>query len=794
MRFICPKCGSIVVAEDSLAGGQVLCGQCSATVSVPPSPTAQGAVINDFVIEKEIGHGGMGTVYRAEQMSLERLVALKILLPKYAGDTEFVTQFIREARAAAKLNHPNIVQAYAVGEENGIFYFAMELIEGPGTMKTELQKKKIIPVQEAVSIVRDVADALHFAWREAKIVHHDIKPDNIMVTASGHAKLADLGLAKASGEKMDAGDDNSEVLGTPQYISPEQLTGEETDVRSDLYSLGATFYHFVTGRFPFTGDNPNDIAKKHLDEPLVPPAKINPDVPEAISKIICRMMEKAPAQRYQGADEVSRALNRYLEENTPLSETMALKRLRAHKLTIPQAKKLTVPNVTIKPNQAVSTQKDEAAPAEPAETSKKKPTLKRLLILFAVLLIAGSVIFYGKTKSNRQENQAAASPAPPQKETVPQRASPKTPAAAGAASPAAVAPKPPEVKDRPEFLEKVQQLEQLFQQGGSSDAFLTEGDAFFFGPLYPGITPNEKKEAERIFELYNRADERVRVAPARRRRARLAQEESDRRRQETNRRQEVERRREAREQEQKLARERKEQEKRQQEADWKKQNETQLRERESKYVQSVDDAVGKAVIAYVTMLRQADGQIFTKAAADAQNVVKVTFPHMSDAEKTKKDDATAFITSLSRTVTPALQTAVVFTGKQGIPYQFEVRSNELAKITGPGDEFGILLAKSMIRNCTLKLSLRDPDFRSRFTRLLSRRMPQVKNLTFYFDLADGAFSPAWLKTAPSGWWTENASRFAQEYLRVVYAKASEAERAALRRRYENLQEFKSVVR
>ena len=301
MRFQCSSCGRIVAVDDIDAGIMVQCGHCGSVVQVPPTRLSRGSVIADFIIRRAIGQGGMGTVYLSHQITLDRPAALKILAESYANNAEFVALFIKEARAAAKLNHPHIVQAYAVGEDDGLLYFAMENIDGE-TMKDVLEREGVIPVDQALNIIQQIAEALNYAWIEQKLIHCDIKPDNIMLTSTGRAKLADLGLARVTGDMSDADDD--EVMGTPQYISPEALTGAPMDTRSDIYSLGATFYQFVTGRLAFDGGSAAEIAKKHLTEPLIPPRSVNKDIPETVSRIIMKMMAKNPAMRYQDASEL----------------------------------------------------------------------------------------------------------------------------------------------------------------------------------------------------------------------------------------------------------------------------------------------------------------------------------------------------------------------------------------------------------------------------------------------------------------------------------------------------------
>ena len=301
MRFQCSSCGRIVAVDDVDAGIMVQCGHCGSVVQVPPTRLSRGSVIADFIILRAIGQGGMGTVYLSHQITLDRPAALKILAESYANNAEFVALFIKEARAAAKLNHPHIVQAYAVGEDDGLLYFAMENIDGE-TMKDVLEREGAIPVDQALNVIQQIAEALNYAWIEQKLIHCDIKPDNIMLTSTGRAKLADLGLARVTGDMSDADDD--EVMGTPQYISPEALTGAPMDTRSDIYSLGATFYQFVTGRLAFDGATAAEIAKKHLTEPLIPPRSVNKDIPESVSRIIMKMMAKNPSMRYQDASEL----------------------------------------------------------------------------------------------------------------------------------------------------------------------------------------------------------------------------------------------------------------------------------------------------------------------------------------------------------------------------------------------------------------------------------------------------------------------------------------------------------
>lgn len=314
MKLYCDSCKKPFTAEIIEEKNECSCPECQKIIAVPENNVAPGVVLGDFLIESVISSGGMGIVYLARQLSLDRHVALKVLQSKHIDDKEYVESLYREARAAAKISHPNVVQAYAIGEDDGVFYFAMEYIKG-NTFKTILKEKGgKLEFKEAAKVIRDIARALSAAWREQKLVHQDIKPDNIMLDANGFAKLADLGLARTASTVQGETDDSDEVLGTPQYISPEQLTGVPTDVRSDIYSLGATFYQFVTGRFAYVADSLDDLPRLHVEGNLEPPQNVNPELPDSLNKIILKMMARQPENRYQNPDDLVSDLEKFLSE------------------------------------------------------------------------------------------------------------------------------------------------------------------------------------------------------------------------------------------------------------------------------------------------------------------------------------------------------------------------------------------------------------------------------------------------------------------------------------------------
>jgi serine/threonine-protein kinase len=258
--------------------------------------------IPGYKLLKRLGRGSMGTVYKARQLNLDRVVAIKILARFLAENQAFVRRFIKEARVIGKLNHPNIVQGFDAGEIEGTYYFAMEYCHGPTVLEL-LNRGGAMDQDRAIRIVTQVARALDHADQQG-LVHRDIKPDNVMIVEGGVAKLCDLGLAKDVSRGSGSTEKGS-TIGTPNYISPEQARGDSSiDIRSDIYSLGAAFYHMVTGVVPYDGPNPAVIMVKHLNEPLVPPRHRQPELDPDAQQIIATMMAKNPLDRYQSPAEL----------------------------------------------------------------------------------------------------------------------------------------------------------------------------------------------------------------------------------------------------------------------------------------------------------------------------------------------------------------------------------------------------------------------------------------------------------------------------------------------------------
>jgi len=256
-----------------------------------------------YRLERKLGSGGMADVWLAEDQELGRKVAIKMLHERYANDTQFVERFRREATHAAGLSHPNVVSIFDRGETDGSYYIVMEYVEGR-TLKELLVTRGPCPVPVAISYVRQVLAALRYAHRNG-IVHRDIKPHNVLVDHEGRVKVADFGIARAGSSQMtEAGS----IIGTAQYLSPEQARGAPVDESSDLYSTGIVLYELLTGDLPFNGETPVEIAMKHLSQVPSAPSSIRSEIPRDLDLVVLRALAKEPAERYRSAKEMDRDL------------------------------------------------------------------------------------------------------------------------------------------------------------------------------------------------------------------------------------------------------------------------------------------------------------------------------------------------------------------------------------------------------------------------------------------------------------------------------------------------------
>jgi len=273
--------------------------------------------IPGYKILGKLGAGAMAFVYKAKQLSLNRTVAIKVLPKRFSENPEYVERFYKEGRAAAMLNHNNIVQAFDVGEAGGYHYFVMEYVEGK-TLHEDLAAGKVFSEKEAIDIIIQVARALEHA-HERGLIHRDVKPKNIMIDASGTVKLADMGLARETTDIKAAQTEAGKAYGTPYYIAPEQIRGQiDIDRRADIYSLGATIYHMVTGTVPFMADEPADVMRKHLKDQLTPPDHINTSLSAGVSEVIEIMMAKRKEDRYNDIKELLTDLEAIRDGQPPL--------------------------------------------------------------------------------------------------------------------------------------------------------------------------------------------------------------------------------------------------------------------------------------------------------------------------------------------------------------------------------------------------------------------------------------------------------------------------------------------
>lgn len=258
-----------------------------------------GSYLQDrYEILEQIGSGGMSEVYRAKCHKLNRPVAIKVLKEEFSQDANFVSKFKMEAQSAAGLSHPNIVSVYDVVDEGALHYIVMEVIEGI-TLKSYIIKKGRLGIKETVGIAIQVALGIGAA-HDQHIVHRDIKPQNMIISRDGKVKVADFGIARAVSSQTSS----STAVGSVHYISPEQARGGYSDARSDIYSLGITMYEMVTGKVPFDGENTVTIALAHLEQALIPPSIINPEVPQSLERIILKCTQKKPERRYSSAAEL----------------------------------------------------------------------------------------------------------------------------------------------------------------------------------------------------------------------------------------------------------------------------------------------------------------------------------------------------------------------------------------------------------------------------------------------------------------------------------------------------------
>jgi hypothetical protein len=305
IAFTCFNCAVQIEADSELCGDQLDCPSCGTTILVPAIGLGPGARIGGFEIERRVGTGGMGEVFLARQVRMNREVALKVLPPAMTKNRELLERFIHEVHMAGKLEHPNIVTAFDAGEEDGYHYLAMSFVDGED-LADRLERELRLPEREVLSICYRVARALGYAWDNHKLLHRDIKPGNIMIDRSGEIKLMDMGIAKSLGEDSNNLTMVGLFVGTPYYMSPEQaMSVSDIDCRSDIYSLGATMYHLLTGCRVYDGPTSMAVLSKHLSEAVPEPRNRNATISEATNTLVVRMLAKNRDDRPQNWDALA---------------------------------------------------------------------------------------------------------------------------------------------------------------------------------------------------------------------------------------------------------------------------------------------------------------------------------------------------------------------------------------------------------------------------------------------------------------------------------------------------------
>ncbi len=769
MRFECGVCKKLVSIKAGELGINVSCPHCARNVKVPESKLSNGFVVADFIIRDEIGHGGMGVVFSAHQISLDRPAAVKVLNQTYAKDFEFVANFVKEARVAARLNHPHIVQAYAVGADEDIFYFAMEFVDGE-TMKQILKREKIIPVDKAMTIIQEIVEALDYAWKEQKMIHCDIKPDNIMITTKGVSKLADLGLARR-GE--DAQDDDDEVLGTPQYISPEQLTGDKLDIRTDIFSLGASLYQFVTARLPFEGNSLNEIAQKRLTHDPIPPNKINTDIPDAVNHIILKMLKRNPNDRYKDCVELLKDLKK-LQSGSVLMKsksTSKAKQFSVRRREVPEEHQtMTSPTIPVTGTMSLDKQISSAV--------KKNIPMFIGGGIIAVLLIITAVwltVFSG----SKSDSQTVVTPKPP-----------KTVATNSGGSSVIKTEQAKNLQAAQilKFNFQVQKMISDYRKNSlDKTAFLTKVDQFMV--KYAEIP--DMKSFNKLLELYVPLDESRISGERLKARQRHKAEIASRSGADDARKAELRRLAEAERKQQKLIAE----ERRLSAELAKKEQEAKLRDLRilAKYKATIDKKKNNIRFKFVDLCishKFKDVQRLLDVAKKEKDNVRYATP-MEVAEAGRFVD---WLNSLSAALKKSEMLYNLFnnSGKEFANTYIE-KNNRLYTIKSINNGFAIITKPSSDGDGmeTIKVHLESLGraFWIFFNKIVRKR--NIKDARFYYYLCQGYFQ---LKmTPPNSFWTDELSQLKYQYFKQKYATASAAEKMQMKKMYGKLYSFKRAT-
>ncbi|MCK5805202.1 MAG: protein kinase [Lentisphaeria bacterium] len=383
-RFVCPSCGTRLEGDASLTGAEISCPNCQESVLVPKPELGEGVTIGGFRIERLLGQGGMGQVFLARQLSMDRPIALKVLSPAHTSDPEFLERFLHEVRLTAKLEHPNIVTAHEAGADGGIHYLAMTFVDGEDLEESLKREGHPMPERDALGVALACARGLRYAWEEFQLLHRDIKPANIMLDRRGEVHLMDLGLAKSMSEETNL-TVTGRVMGTPAYMSPEQASGESLDVRADIYSLGATVYRLVTGVRPFEAPSVGKLIAMIIRDPLRSPREHNPNLSDDCVRLVEWMMAKAPDHRPESWAVVKKAIETVLAGDALGTAVAAsapspgLRLKRKEETTIAQTVQYS-------------------APSEGGDSDKEGRKSKKRIVLVVLAVLCALVVLRGIAK------------------------------------------------------------------------------------------------------------------------------------------------------------------------------------------------------------------------------------------------------------------------------------------------------------------------------------------------------------------------------------------------------------
>lgn len=357
-KFRCPHCFRKIGAEEEFKGAQTDCPSCGRSIKVPEARFGAGQNIGGFIIEQWLGNGAMGEVHLAKQAAMDRMVALKVMTHDKLSEEEDQLRFVREIHTLAKLNHPNIVSALSAGEFEGGSFLAMTYVNGI-TAEDKVNKEGPLPEKEALYCCECVAEALQYAWESGKILHRDVKPANFMIDDSNNVLLMDMGIAKS----LDSDNDITMagmVMGTPYYMSPEQARADSNiDQRSDIYSLGASLYHMVTGIPPYNGQSSMQVMSKKLRVDPQDPQEINPALSAHMCKIIKKLMAIDVEERPADWEETIKLLKDTKKSGKSSKKIHLTKQLESHK-----------------------------------SKNREKPTMPFVLVILIILVAVGAFFFF----------------------------------------------------------------------------------------------------------------------------------------------------------------------------------------------------------------------------------------------------------------------------------------------------------------------------------------------------------------------------------------------------------------